>query len=514
MSSSALVDENGLDTVQVAHLRHWRNLSRQPVNDWSLMGGRAPGQDDFSSYRYQLAYMIYGAALVHRHRLPAAPGLFQPMIQSLMTKLLAPETWLFWKDTSRGGAIFNEHLSEGYVEQWDPVLRDNIMFSAYVQSGALLHDYLFGSDMYSQAGSLTFKFWTPLWGGSEKSFEYDRNSLNDHIYWQMVRNGYLGVACEPNCIFQICNQPAIFGFRLHDLITGGSRAAEVTQNYERAWAEFGRLDETGHYNMMIFEDSYEIVPNTGAWVDAWCGTLMNMWNREFVHANYTRQITDLVQPQDDGTLFVRPSPKTMMGKPVDLGVADHGWVAAWASEMGDANTRDGVLAYADAYLNPTYRDGGLYYPRNDTLYDDVGRYIEVDPMAGNVLFAYARLNVADGLWKLYNQPWNRERFSEPAITAVDDDIDISRAYVNDGVLTASLRSHASGVGQRRITVGRVLGRGNWRVAMDGVDVARIVDWTVTPLDRAGPALACAQDGEVALSCPGYEPHTFVLTPEV
>ena len=89
-----------------------------------------------------------------------------------------------------------------------------------------------------------FKFWSYFWGGQEKHFAYDENSLNDHIYWQMVQSGFLGVACEPNCIFQICNQPAILGFRLHDLVYGGDVAAEVTRSYEKAWQEFGRSART------------------------------------------------------------------------------------------------------------------------------------------------------------------------------------------------------------------------------------------------------------------------------
>ena len=72
--------------------------------------------------------------------------------------------------------------------------------------------------------------------------------------------------------------------------TGGHRAEEVVAGYERAWAGFGRLDEAGHYNMMVAEDSRVVRPNErpSPWVDAWCGALMNMWNRDFVHANYPR----------------------------------------------------------------------------------------------------------------------------------------------------------------------------------------------------------------------------------
>ena len=512
MTTSILHDEYTLDSTQVAHLRHWRNLAGLPDNDWSLMGSRATGQDDFSSYRFQLAYMIYGAALVHRHRLPAAPGLFQPMIESFMNKLLLPETWLYWRDTSRGGAAFNAHLSEGYVEQWDPVVRDNIMFSAYVQSGALLHDYLFGSDKYAQPGSLTFKHWTPLWGGDAKVASYDRESLNDTIYWQMVRNGYLGVACEPNCIFQICNQPAILGFRLHDLITGGSRADEVVENYEKAWDDFGRLDENGHYNAMVLEDSHVVVPSNGTSADAWCGTVMNMWNRQFVHDNYVRQIKDLITPQTDGTIAVRTTPKTFMGSPVDFNTSDFGWVAAWASEMGDEHTRDGILAYVDKHMDRAYRDGGLYYPRNDNLYDDDGHYVEVDPIEGNVLYAYARLNVADGLWKLYNEPWDAAHFRQPALTTVDKDIDVSHAHVTDGVLTTTLRRHPNVKGNGRVSVGRVLGNGNWRLTVDGVDVARISETAITPSADNIVDVVDVRDGALVLTCPDDGPHTFVLTP--
>jgi len=296
-----------LDARQLGHLRHFDNLSRQFPNDWSLMQGKGTGQDDFGGYRFQLAYMAYALALTHRHRLPAAPGLFQPVMQRLIEKILLPEVWMYWRDVSRGGSVFNAHLAGELTEQWDPVARDNIMYSAYVQSMALLHDLLFDSDRYAAGGSLTFRHWSFFWGGGEKRFAYDRESLTEHIYRQLVENGYLGVACEPNCVFQICNQPAILGFRLHDLITGGHRAEEVVAGYERAWAGFGRLDEAGHYNMMVAEDSRVVRPNErpSPWVDAWCGALMNMWNRDFVHA-HDRQRPAGIRPAERARRAVGP----------------------------------------------------------------------------------------------------------------------------------------------------------------------------------------------------------------
>ncbi|MFI9386461.1 hypothetical protein [Kutzneria sp. NPDC052558] len=457
-----------LTAEQLGHLRHFDNLSRQLPNDWSLMQGKGTNQEDFGGYRFQLAYMAYALALTHRHRLPAAPGLFQPIIQRLIDKIMHPEAWMYWRDVSRGGSVFNAHLVDELGEQWDPVVRDNIMYSAYVQSMALLHDYLFDSDRYVAEGSLTFGYWSFFWGGEPRRFAYDRDSLNEHIYWQMVGSGYLGVACEPNCVFQICNQPAILGFRLHDLITGGRRAEEVVAGYEQAWRDFGRLDETGRYNMMVLRDSRQVLPNARqlAWVDAWCGALMNMWNRDFVRANYPRQVADLVHRGPAGTLSVAASPpQEVMGQTVVSDTCDFGWVAAWASEMGDETTLRGLLDHVDQFMDPTWREGGLYYPRNDTGTDPDGNRVEMEPMTGNVLLGYARLNVPDGLWGLYNQPWDRAHFAEPALTAVDRNVEISRAEVVDGVLHTRLRRVPGLPGDGAVTISRLTDR--WTASVDG-----------------------------------------------
>jgi hypothetical protein len=517
MSDTVLSDD------QLDHIRHFDNLSRRLPHDWSLMDGKSVGQDDFGGYRFQLAYMVYALALTHRNRLPAAPGLFQPIVQRLIGKLLEPDVWMYWRDTSQGGAPFNAHLRGQLREEWDPVVRDNIMYSAYVQSCALLHDYLFNSDRYARPDALTFQHSTFFWG-EPKRFGYDRDSLNEHIYWQMVQNGYLGVACEPNCVFQICNQPAILGFRLHDLITGGSRAEEVVAGYEKAWADFGRLDETGHYNMMVLEDSKMLRPNeTGsAWIDAWCGTLMNMWNREFVREHYPRQLADLLVHEPGGSVSVRPTPRAQNGLPMNYDWCDFGWTAAWTSEMGDTATRDQLLAHADEYMAPTRTDGGLYYPRNDTIYDADGHLREVEPMTGNVLLGYARLNVPDGLWTLYNRPLDRSHFEAPALTSVARDVDVRRAEVVDGALTVTLhrrtdlRAAETGAdpdsGAGTVTVGRVLGRGRWRLTeLDGTELATVDGGTVIPSPASpNPPARATVDGLLLNATPVE--RTLVLHP--
>lgn len=476
-----------LTEEQIGHLRHFDDLSRRLPNDWSSMQGKGIGQDDFGGYRFQLAYMAYALALAHVHRLPAAPGLFKGTFERLIEKMLLPEVWMYWRDASRGGAIFNAHLADQLREEWDPVVRDNIMYSAYVASMALLYHYLFDDDRYARPAALRFRHWSFFWGGAEKRFDYDENSLTDRIYWQMVENGYLGVACEPNCIFQICNQPAILAFRLRDLLHGGSVAEEVTRGYEQAWRDFGRLDADGHYNVMVLADSRTVLANDAKrpWVDAWCGTLMNAWNRDFVREHYPRQIRDFLVPGTEGKLAVRPAPlREVMGQRVVADSCDFGWVATWASEMGDRPVLDGLLAHADRHMAPIWRDGALSYPRNDDETDAEGHATLMEPLTGNVLLGYARLNVPDGLWKLYNEPLDRERFAEPLVDDVATDVDVAEARYDRA--SRSLR----------LTVRRREDRrGDGVVALRNVDES--ATWTLPP----GSALFRDDRDRTSLRCP-------------
>ena len=509
-----------LSAEQLGHIRHFDNLSRQLRNDWSLMQGKGTGQDDFGALRFQLAYMAYALALTHRHRLPNAPGVFKPVFERLIEKMTMPEVWMYWRDVSKGGAWPNAHLVDKYQEEWNPVARDNIMYSAYVQSMVLLYNYLFADDRYAQPEALAFEHWSYFWGGEAKRFTYDQNSLNEHIYWQMVESGFLGVACEPNCTFQICNQPAILGFRLHDLLTGEDVAAEVTQSYEQAWSQLGgRLDSTGHYNMFLAQDSRTVYPNEAKapWVDAWCGTLMNMWNRDFVRANYPQQIKTLLVDGPDGTKSVKPSPKLeLMGQTLIADSCDFGWVATWASEMGDTETLEGILGHADRYMNPTWRDGGLYYPRNDTEYDEGGNRTELEPLSGNVLLGYARLNVPDGMWKLYNESWRPGHFTEPALTVVAADISVSQARFTPAshTLAFQVQRHGDRRGDGSIILGNVADREQWALREGGTVLATGQEGgsvTLQPeADRAqGIEIQHVAEG-IEMRIPAGAPRTFEL----
>ncbi|HJQ15874.1 MAG TPA: hypothetical protein VJ859_02645 [Allosphingosinicella sp.] len=466
-----------LDKKQVGSIRHIGNLARQLKNDWSSMEGPTDLKQDFAAFQFQLAYMSYALALAHFHRLPAAPGVFKNTYERLIEKMLLPEVWYMWRDVSRGGGLFNHEagITDGWV---DPIVKDNIMYSAYVQSMALLYNVLFDDDRYAQPGALTLKQATPMWYPMEGyTFVYDQNSVNERVYWNMVESGYLGVACEPHCVFLACNQPAILGFRFHDMLTGGATADEVTEGFTKAWAEFGGfLDETGSFQTVIQTHlDNKVTAGMDTWSDGWTGCLMHAWNPDFVKENYERQRDRWMVRRQDGLLSIN-LPEHLAHPDLTAGpLCGMGWLAMLASEVGDAETVEGLLAYADQYMEPEWLRGGYRYPRNDHEYDDEGNLVIMNPAQSNAFFPYARLNVPDGLHLLYSRPWSRGHFAEPALTEVDFSIDIYRAVYDrdaDVLLFDAVLSDGQMKKSGEIFVARVLGRSDWTLCRDDTVIAR------------------------------------------
>ncbi len=88
-----------------------------------------------------------------------------------------------------------------------------------------------------------------------------------------------------------------------------------------------------------------------------------------------------------------------------------GYVIKWVSEVGDQRTLDGLITHADRYLNPTWKNGGLYYALNEQRSDEDGNWTEVEPFTGNGAIGYARLNVLNGQRKMWVNPWTPEYVS-------------------------------------------------------------------------------------------------------
>ncbi|MGN9758895.1 linalool dehydratase/isomerase domain-containing protein [Streptomyces sp. SD31] len=167
------------------------------------------------------------------------------------------------------------------------------------------------------------------------------------------------------------------------------------------------------------------------------------------------------------------------GEPADLPEnPDHVWanptfgyVAAGLSEIGDERLA-GLLAHADRFMNPTWEKGGLYYPRNDVSSDADGNMTYMDPLTGNSMLGYARLNVPDGLWALYNKPWTSDHFAEPRLTGIEGALDVRRAFYDrdSRTLLLGLRSREDSGADARLDVTGVPGDRDWTLYRDGAEV--------------------------------------------
>jgi len=478
-----------LDKLQLGHLRHIENLAARPDGDWSLMGTADPGQEWLDAYRYQLAKMVYALGLAHYHRLPAAPCVFQPLMQTLIRKMLRRDVWGYWKETSQSGPFLDPGLTELRTPWIDPVVKENIMYSGHLHAMTGMYAVLFDDDRYAQPGALSFVHQPIFYGLGPEKFEYDFRKINDAIYWQMVENGWLGVACEPNCIFLICNQFPMLGFRFHDLRHGTQLAEEATSSYRAAWQQKGMLDEHGHFQY-FWRQKQDVFFSPGrAMSDTWLGAVMNAWNSQMIQSLAPAQAVDWFKHDADGTVSLRPptvvkarrealaagaEPPADEDTAYNFGAPEFGYAVIWASELGNQPLLDGLLAHADLHMEPTWADGGLYSPRHDASWDAEGHMRYMDPLTGNALIAYARLNVANGLRTLYEKPWDASHFEQPVVNAISPGVDLLRARFDREAqaLALTVSPRKPGLQSLALTIGRVDARRRCLVLRDGVAADR------------------------------------------
>ncbi len=458
-----------LDAKQVGHLRHIANLANNLDGDWAHMGSAEAGQEYTTSYRYQLAWMAYALGVAHYHHLPAAPGAFRNSYAHLMRKMLRYDVWGYWEHTSKSSKFLDRDLEE-LREGWrDPVVKENIMYSGHVHAMAGMFGVLFDDDRYEREGGLTFEF-KPIFASGAENFAYDFSMLNEVLYWQMVESGFLGIACEPNMVFLVCNQFPMLGFRFHDVRKGSEYADEVTRAHEAAWRRKGWMTGDNFFSFYFIKQD-AIVGSENSYT----ASVMNAWNPMFVRGLYPRQVADAFEEPEPGMLS--PIAVGMMGERIERFAGPSsafGLSALWFSEMGDVQRLEQLLHYVDTYQDPTWERGGLFYPRRDELYDESGHFVNMDPWVGNALIPYARLNVSDGLHKLYSEPWTEAHFAQPNLADISRYADVLRAvYLPDAkalVLTIQPDASARGRTVRIALANFVQGSGKWRLEQDGMAI--------------------------------------------
>lgn len=226
---------------------------------------------------------------------------------------------------------------------------------------------------------------------------------------------------------------------------------------------------------------------------------MNTWNSEEVRARYDGQtlgfLTEVdgktrlqgsnvamafrelvleegADPKDPDTLVKARQNSSKFVSPVIM-FETITWVTftMMLSELGKKKELADILEDLDNRMNPTWESGGLYYPRNDGVYDDDWNLIHMERHSGNSGIAYARLNVEDGQKKMWEKPWTREILqSRPFVDGVTyaDGVDFLRGVWDENAraMIVTLRSWSGDERKIRLQV-KNLPKGDWDVYVNG-----------------------------------------------
>ena len=148
-----------------------------------------------------------------------------------------------------------------------------------------------------------------------------------------------------------------------------------------------------------------------------------------------------------------------------------GVICQWLSELGKTAELQGVLDFVDAHLNPTWENGGLYYPRHDEQDPDVAHITYMEPFSGNAAIGYARLNVPNGQKIMWDRPWTSDMLkARPWLDglSMDGGVDYLRGgYDEDNKMLFFTAATWNRVPATLNPVASNLASGDWAVYVDG-----------------------------------------------
>ncbi|TKA43442.1 hypothetical protein B0A55_13379, partial [Friedmanniomyces simplex] len=163
-------------------------------------------------------------------------SMFKPLIRKLIYKMLRREVWGYWYMTSQSGVGADPDLKELRKPWADP-------YSGHLLLMISLFSMLFSDGEFDKSDSLVFN-WDPIFFGmGPESFKYNRLTLQQAILTQMEQGGWMGVCCEPNMVFIVCNQFPLIATRYTDVFNGTNMIDDVLPKYKAAWDKRGMMAE-------------------------------------------------------------------------------------------------------------------------------------------------------------------------------------------------------------------------------------------------------------------------------
>lgn len=219
-SSSPHVVESTEDELR---LQRWvLDHVLQPLDDWDVYDWSEKAQRDPRSVRYQLNWLQWALAIGQFTRTPAFSGYVAEGQRRLIERMRDRRIWGYWRSENIGGNL-------GFSA--DPVRKDNIMFSGYLELMVGTYAVLNSDRRYDAPGALTFAW------DDEHRFGYDHAALSDAVE-NNFRTSRLGLfACEPTFVFPICNTIGLLGLAYRDVLDNGHRAARLLPRFARSLDE-------------------------------------------------------------------------------------------------------------------------------------------------------------------------------------------------------------------------------------------------------------------------------------
>lgn len=162
------------------------------------------------------------------------------------------------------------------------------MYSGHLLLMTSLYAMLFDDDEFEKPGSPSF-LWDPLFFGfGPEKYEYDNASLQEAILKDMEANGWMGVCCEPNLVFIVCNQFPVsppgspqcgihstntyfqlIAMRYNDVRHGTKTIDEVLPKYKSAWAKKSMVGPNGLFVDWWMVKQNNTIPGKSVGFSAW-----------------------------------------------------------------------------------------------------------------------------------------------------------------------------------------------------------------------------------------------------
>lgn len=416
-------------TAEDLEFERWLlDLALQPLDKWD--GFANIEQYGGGAFRYQLNFLCYALALGQYSRTPAFSGYLSEAQANLIEKMRAKRVWSYWS---------HENLIAFQSWNPDPVVRENIMYTAFFALMVGIYETLHDDRRFSAPGALSLRW------NDDTVYPYEYESLCQAMRRNMEQSRHSPLyPCEPRLIYPLCNTFSINSLLIHDRLYGSDFTGDFIEKMKVAYRRFGYLRKDGRFNGGKGPLRLTLGPSVVG--DA----SMGYWLRHAMpeQAERSWQIVRDKLVRIDGNQFTIES--TLWEK-LDLGNYTRGEgmttgaVAVTAREHGDTETAEA----AAAAFNRSYevvREGGAR------------RYTGVS-VTVNAAFAQYRFGRPDAMRALIAGEIPHEWKTGPILAeAAYPDVLVARAVTDGRALDLVLRPGNGGgrttLGFQRLVPGR------------------------------------------------------------